>query len=35
MKRQRVNKSNQWDIWIDREFVVAGELGLDNPWALA
>lgn len=32
MKRQRVNKSNQWDTWIDREFVVADNLISDNPW---
>lgn len=32
MQRQRVNKSNQWSTWIDREFVVAGEMISDNPW---
>jgi hypothetical protein len=32
MQRQRVNKSNQWDIWIDREFVMQGEFLQDNPW---
>ena len=33
MKRQRVNKSNQWDTWIDRDFVAADRMILDNPWA--
>jgi len=34
MKRQRVNKTNQWDLWIDREFVMNGDLVTDNPWAV-
>lgn len=33
MKRQRVNKSNQWDTWIDRDFVASDRMILDNPWA--
>jgi hypothetical protein len=32
MKRQRMNSSNQWDVWIDRDFVVADTLINDNPW---
>jgi hypothetical protein len=32
MKRQQVNKSNQWDVWIDRDFMMVGDLGNDNPW---
>ena len=32
MQRQRVNKSNQWDTWIDRDFIVQGEMLSDNPW---
>lgn len=32
MLKQRVNKSNQWDTWIDRDFVAQGELLSDNPW---
>ena len=32
MTRMKVNKSNQWDIWIDRDFVLAGDLVSDNPW---
>lgn len=34
MKRQRVNNSNQWDTWIDREFVVLDSAISDNPWAV-
>jgi len=33
MRRQRFNRSNQWDQWIDRDFVVADEIINDNPWA--
>jgi len=32
MMKQKVNKSNQWDTWIDRDFVAQGELLDDNPW---
>jgi len=33
MQKLRVNKSNQWDIWIDRDFVVQdGAQSIDNPW---
>ena len=35
MQRQRVNKSNQWDIWIDRDFVMTQDLLQDNPWSQA
>jgi hypothetical protein len=34
MKRQRVNNSNQWDVWIDREFVVLSDGISDNPWSV-
>lgn len=34
MQRQRVNKTNQWDMWIDRDFVVVGDAISDNPWAV-
>jgi len=34
MQRQRVNKTNQWDLWVDRDFVAQGELLADNPWSL-
>ena len=33
MRRQRMNNSNQWDVWIDREFVVADALINDSPWS--
>jgi hypothetical protein len=32
MTRQKVNKSNQWDTWIDRDFVAADNMIIDNPW---
>jgi hypothetical protein len=32
MSRMKVNRSNQWDIWIDRDFILAGDLVSDNPW---
>jgi len=32
MQRQKVNKSNQWDTWIDRDFVAADNMIMDNPW---
>jgi len=33
MQRQRVNKSNQWDIWVDRDFIANDQIITDNPWA--
>jgi hypothetical protein len=32
MTKQRVNKSNMWDIWIDRDFVFSTVDSIDNPW---
>ncbi|HET8687345.1 MAG TPA: hypothetical protein VFM18_11875 [Methanosarcina sp.] len=32
MTKQKVNKSNQWDTWIDRDFVVMDVANIDNPW---
>lgn len=32
MKRQRMNNTNQWDVWIDRDFVVQDQFVTDNPW---
>lgn len=33
MQRMRVNKSNQWDVWIDRDFVIGDQNAVsDNPW---
>ena len=33
MRRQRMNNSNMWDVWVDRDFVVRDEFVTDNPWA--
>ena len=33
MRKQRMNNSNQWDIWIDRDFVVQDSYINDNPWS--
>lgn len=32
MRKQRFNKTNQWDVWIDRDFVVSEDYIDDNPW---
>ena len=32
MQTYRVNKSNQWDVWIDREFVSLNSGIANNPW---
>jgi len=33
MQRMKVNKSNQWDVWIDREFIIGDTNSMsDNPW---
>lgn len=34
MQTFRVNKSNQWDVWIDREFVTLNDAVASNPWDL-
>ena len=34
MMRQKVNKSNQWDTWIDRDFVYSEQIGNDDPWSV-
>jgi hypothetical protein len=34
MQRMKVNKSNQWDTWIDRDFVIIGDgHNLNDPWS--
>ena len=34
MTRMKVNKSNQWDTWIDRDFVISSDGGNANdPWS--
>jgi hypothetical protein len=32
MKRQRINNTNMWDVWIDRDFVLSNDQITDNPW---
>lgn len=32
MQTMRVNNSNQWDIWIDREFISTQDHMIRNPW---
>lgn len=32
MQMKRVNKSNFWDVWVDREFVTIDNDVLANPW---
>jgi len=34
MQTFRVNKSNHWDTWIDREFVSLNDTVASNPWDL-
>jgi len=34
MQTFRVNNSNQWDIWIDREFISLGDNVISNVWDL-
>jgi len=31
--RFKVNKSNQWDVWIDRDFIQDQDAVIRNPWA--
>jgi len=32
MQRMRINNSNFWDAWVDRDFVAMGGGELQNPW---
>ena len=34
MQTFRVNKSNQWEVWIDREFISVDDSAAHNPWDL-
>jgi len=34
MQTYRVNFSNQWDVWVDREFVTLNDSVANNPWDL-
>lgn len=34
MQTYRVNKSNQWAVWVDREFISLNDSVKNNPWDL-
>ena len=34
MKTFRVNNTNQWEIWVDRDFVQNQDRVIRNPWAM-
>ena len=34
MQAFKVNKSNQWDVWVDREFISTSQAARSNPWDL-
>ena len=34
MQTFKVNRSNQWEVWIDREFVSLNDAVAHNPWDL-
>ena len=34
MQTFKVNRSNQWEVWIDREFVSLDDSVANNPWKL-
>lgn len=34
MQTFKVNKSNQWDTWVDREFISLNDAVAHNPWDL-
>jgi len=31
----KVNRSNQWEVWIDREFISLDSSVANNPWDLS
>ena len=33
MQSMRVNDSNIWDTWIDREFISINQSAIENPWS--
>jgi hypothetical protein len=35
MQTYRVNKSNQWEVWVDREFISLNDAVRNNPWDLS
>jgi hypothetical protein len=32
MQRMKINNTNFWEAWVDRDFVASLESGLVNPW---
>jgi hypothetical protein len=34
MQMKKVNNTNFWDVWVDREFVTMDNSVLSNPWAV-
>lgn len=32
MQSKKVNASNQWDVWVDREFLSVDDSAIHNPW---
>jgi hypothetical protein len=32
MQKFRVNESNAWNVWVDREFAEMESATLNNPW---
>ena len=34
MQGHKVNNSNQWDVWVDREFITLNDSVIHNPWDL-
>jgi hypothetical protein len=34
MQTFKVNKTNQWEVWIDREFISLNDSAASNPWDL-
>lgn len=35
MQAMRVNKSSQWEVWVDREFGALNQDAITNPWDLS
>ena len=35
MQTFKVNKSNQWEVWVDREFISLDDSVKNNPWDLS
>ena len=34
MQMKKVNNTNFWDVWIDREFITVDSGAISNPWAV-